>query len=395
MTQSNNNVFDVVVEQLISEGPDAMRPVLTALLNEAMKIEREQFLGASHYEHSKDRLGFANGYQDKRIDTQAGTLKLRIPKTAKHIDEPFYPQSLERGLRSQRAMMLTVAEMYVTGVSTRRVEKVMQSMGIENISSTQVSRANQAMDEALQAWRNRPLSKVSYLILDARYEKVREGHQVIDMAVLSAVGVLSCGRRCILGTAIAVNEAEVNWREFLKGLVDRGLHGLEFIVSDDHSGLKAARKAIFPGILWQRCQFHLAQNAIHHAPNHKIKQRIGAELRSVWNAPNMVAAQANLKALVSQYQEKHPHLADWLENNVPEGLNAFALPDRHQKKMRTSNSIERTVQQELKRRTRLVRVFPNREALLRLVSAILIEIDDEWTNANHRYIVWNDNVSTC
>ncbi len=395
MTLTNNNVFDVVVEQLISEGPDAMRPVLTALLNEAMKIEREQFLGASHYEHSKDRLGFANGYQNKRIDTQAGTLNLSIPKTARHVDEPFYPQSLERGLRSQRAMMQTVAEMYVTGVSTRRVEKVMRSMGIENISSTQVSRANQKMDEALQVWRDRPLDKVSYLILDARYEKVREGHQVIDMAVLTAVGVLPNGRRSVLGTAVAVNEAEVNWRAFLKGLVDRGLHGLEFIVSDDHAGLKAARKAVFPGVIWQRCQFHLAQNAIHHAPNHKIKQRIGGELRSIWNAPNITTAQANLKALVSQYQEKYSHLAEWLEDNVAEGLNAFALPERHQKKMRTSNSIERTVQQELKRRTRLVRVFPNREALLRLVSAILIEIDDEWSNANHRYIVWNDDDSTC
>lgn len=143
-------------------------------------------------------------------------------------------------------------------------------------------------------------------------------------------------------------------------MIDRGLHGLEFIVSDDHSGLKAARKAGFPGILWQRCQFHLAQNAIHHAPNHEIKQRIGGELRAIWNAPNIATAEANLKALVTQYQEKHPHLSEWLENNVPEGLNAFALPDRHQKKMRTSNSIERTVQQELKRRTRLVRVFPNR-----------------------------------
>jgi transposase-like protein len=394
MTQASNNVFDVVVEQLISRGPDAMRPVLTALFNEAMKVEREQFLGASHYEHSKDRRGFANGYQNKRIDTQAGTLNLSIPKTAKHVDEPFYPQSLERGLRSQRAMMLTVAEMYVTGVSTRRVEKVMQSMGIENISSTQVSRANQTMDEALKVWRERPLEKISYLILDARYEKVREGHQVIDMAVLTAIGVMSCGRRSVLGTTVALNEAEVNWRALLKDLVDRGLHGLEFIVSDDHAGLKAARKAVFPGILWQRCQFHLAQNAIHHAPNHKIKQRIGSELRAIWNAPDSATAQANLKALVNQYQEKHPHLAQWLENNVPEGLNAFALPEQNQKKMRTSNSIERAVQQELKRRTRLVRVFPNREALLRLVSAILIEIDDEWAIANHRYIVWNDNEST-
>ncbi len=394
MTQSNNSVFDVVVEQLISEGPDAMRPVLTVLLNEAMKIEREQFLGAKHYERKEDRRGFANGYQNKRVDTQAGTLNLSIPKTAKH-DEPFYPKALERGLRSQRAMMQTVAEMYVTGVSTRRIESVMQSMGIENISSTQVSRANQNMDEALKVWRDRRLGKIHYLILDARYEKVREGHQVIDMAVLSAVGVMPCGRRSVLGTAVSLNEAEVNWRGFLKGLTDRGIHGLEFIVSDDHAGLKAARKAIFPGIPWQRCQFHLAQNAIQNAPNHKIKQRIGGELRTVWNAPNIETAQDNLKALVAKYEKQHPHLAEWLENNVPEGFNAFTLPERHQKKMRTSNSIERTVQQELKRRTRLVRVFPNREALLRLVSAILIEIDDEWANADHRYIVWNDNDSTC
>ncbi|MCP3663118.1 MAG: IS256 family transposase [Gammaproteobacteria bacterium] len=358
MTQSNNNVFDVVVEQLISEGPDAMRPVLTALLNEAMKIEREQFLGASHYERSEDRQGFANGYQNKRVDTQAGTLNLSIPKTAKHIDEPFYPQSLERGLRSQRAMMQTVAEMYVTGVSTRRVEKVIQSMGIENISSMQVSRANKAMDEALKAWRDRPLGKISYMILDARYEKVREGHQVIDMAVLSAVGVMTDGRRSVLGVAVALNEADVNWRAFLKGLVSRGLHGLEYVVSDDHAGLKAARKAVFPGVPWQRCQFHLAQNAIHHAPNHKIKQRIGGELRHIWNAPDLKTAQANLNALVSKYQDKYTALAQWLESNVPEGFNVFALPERHQKKMRTSNSIERTVQQELKRRTRLVRAEP-------------------------------------
>ncbi len=138
---------------------------------------------------------------------------------------------------------------------------------------------------------------------------------------------------------MALNEAEVNWRAFLKGLVDRGIHGIEFIVSDDHSGLKAARKAVFPGIPWQRCQFHLAQNAMHHAPNHKIKQRIGGELRSVWNAPNMAAAQVNLKVLVSQYQEKHAHLAQWLENNVPEGLNVFALPDRHQKKCEAPTAL--------------------------------------------------------
>ena len=390
MTQSNNSVYDVIVDQLIHKGPEAIRPVLTMLLNEAMKVEREQFLGAAAYERSEHRNGYANGYQSKRVDSQAGSLDLCVPKTAQHAEQPFYPQALERGLRSQRAVMLTVAEMYVKGVSTRRVEKVMQTMGIKSLSSTQVSRAAKMLDEGLEAWRGRSLGEVPYLMLDARYEKVREGSQVVDMAVLTAIGVMPCGRRTVLGVWIALNEAEVNWREFLKSLVKRGLHGVRFIVSDDHAGLKAARRSVFPGVDWQRCQFHLAQNAIHHAPNQTIKKRIGGELRAVWDAPDRRVAEANLAALVEKYQAKHPHLADWLDEDVPEGLAAFVLPKTHQKKMRTSNSIERAIQQELKRRTQLVRVFPNRESLLRLASAILIEIDEEWSNADRRYIVWDD-----
>lgn len=395
MTQKHHNVFDVVVDHLIEKGPDAMRPVLTLLLNEAMKIEREQFLGAGHYERSTQRQGYANGYQAKRVDTQAGTLDLAIPKSARHGDAPFYPQALERGLRSQRALMTTITEMYIKGVSTRRVEQVVETMGIRNLSSTQVSRACQSLDEALAAWRERELGQVAYLILDARYEKAREGNQVVDMAVLSAIGVLPCGRRAVLGVWVALNEAEVNWREFLKSLVRRGLHGVTYIVSDDHAGLDRARKAVFPGVPWQRCQFHLAQNAIHHAPSAAIKKRIGSELRGIWNAPDRAGAEANLQALVERYEEKHAHLANWLADAVPEGLTVFGLPEAHRKRMRTSNSIERSIQQELKRRTQLVRVFPNRESLLRLASAILVEIDEEWSNAERRYIVWNDKSSTC
>jgi transposase-like protein len=390
MTQNHHNVFDVVVDQLIEKGPDAMRPVLALLLNEAMKIEREQFLGAGLYERSEGRRGYANGYQSKRVDTQAGTLDIAIPKSAQHGEEPFYPQALERGLRSQRALMTTIAEMYIKGVSTRRVEQVIQTMGIRSLSSTQVSRACQLLDEALAAWRERELGETAYLILDARYEKAREGNQVVDVAVLSAIGVLPCGRRAVLGVGVALNEAEVNWREFLKSLVHRGLHGVRYIVSDDHAGLDGARKSVFPGVPWQRCQFHLAQNAIHHAPSAVIKKRIGGELRSIWDAPDRAAAEANLQTLVAHYEKQHSHLANWLAEAVPEGLTVFGLPEAHRQRMRTSNSIERSIQQELKRRTQLVRVFPHRESLLRLASAILIEIDEEWSNADRRYIVWDD-----
>ena len=284
--------------------------------------------------------------------------------------------------------MACIAEMYVKSVSTRDVQNVMAKLGLENLSSTQVSRANALLDEELTAWRQRPLGEVRYLVVDARYEKVRQAGVVVDTAVLTAVGILPDGKRHVLGTSVALSEAEVHWRAFLESLVDRGMKGVRLIASDDHSGLKAARKAVLPGVPWQRCQFHLAQNAIHHAPTVAIRQRIGTELRTIWNATKLPEAQQHLKQLVDEYRSPAPDLAKWLENNVIEGLTVLAMPDGHRRKLRTINGIERPVQQELKRRTRKVRIFPNTDALLRLASAILVEIDEKWTTEEKRYIVW-------
>jgi len=339
------------MELLIKNGPDAMAEVFRRLLNFAMRIEREQFLGAGEYERGMLRRGYGNGFKSKSIDTPAGTIALDVPKTRQHDGEPFFPQALERGTRSNRAVMACIAEMYVKGVSTRDVQNVMAELGLKNVSSTQVSRANALLDEELAAWRERPLGEVRYLVVDARYEKVRQAGVVVDTAVLTAVGILPDGRRHVLGTSVALSEAEVHWRAFLESLVDRGMKGVRLIVSDDHSGLKAARKAVLPGVR----QFHLAQNAIHHAPTVAIRQRIGAELRTVWNATK--------------------------------------LPEAHRRKIRTTNGIERPIQQELKRRTRKVRIFPNTDALLRLASAILVEIDEKWTTEEKRYVVWEPETS--
>ena len=240
-----------------------------------MRIERERFLGAGHYERTPERHGYANGTRPKKIDTPAGTVTLEVPKTAGH-DEPFYPSALERGRRSCRAVMLAVAEMYIKGVSTRDAEAVMSKFGLESLSSSQVSRAAKLLDEELEAWRNRPLGEIRYLLLDARYEKVREAGVVRDAAVLSAIGIGPDQRRRVLGVSArtcAISEAEVHWRVFLESLVARGMRGVAYIVSDDHPGLGAARKAVLGGASWQRCQFHLAQNAIHHAPNLAIRKR--------------------------------------------------------------------------------------------------------------------------
>jgi putative transposase len=388
MDRRKDRTVEAVLEQLIESGPGEIASVFARAFELAMQIERERFLGAGLYERTPGRQGYANGYKAKRIDTPAGTVSVQVPKTAGHDGEPFYPQSLERGRRSVRAVMLAVAEMYIKGVSTRQAEAVMREFGIESLSSSQVSRAAKLLDEELDAWRTRTLGEVKYLILDARYEKMRHGGVVRDAAVLSAIGIGADERRRVLGVSVALSEAEVHWRGFLESLVARGLRGVEFIVSDDHSGLRAARRAVLGGATWQRCQFHLAQNAIHHAPNAEIRKRIGAELRAVWNASKLAKAETALTDLVASYRDTALTLASWLEENVPEGLAVFTLPEHHRRRLRTSNPMERAVQQELKRRTVKVRVFPSEDSLLRLVSAILVEIDEKWASDTKAYIKW-------
>ncbi len=353
-----------------------------------MQIERERYLGAGLYERTAERRGYANGYKPKRIDTPAGTVAVDVPKTAGHDGTPFYPQSLERGRRSVRAVMLAVAEMYVKGVSTRDAERVMTEFGLESLSSSQVSRAAKLLDEELEAWRTRPLGRITCLILDARYEKVRQGGVVRDAAVLSAIGVGPDERRRVLGVSVALSEAEVHWRAFLESLQARGMRGVEYVVSDDHAGLRAARRAVLGGATWQRCQFHLARNAVHHAPNLAIRNRIGAELRDVWNAGSLAKAETALAELVADYRDTAPALAAWLEEAVPEGLAVFSQPSPHRRRLRTSNPMERAVQQELKRRTAKVRVFPNEDSLERLVSAVPVEIDDKWAATGKAHIKW-------
>jgi len=388
MDRNKDTAIEAVLEQLIEHGPGEIASLFARVFEMAMQVERERFLGASHYARTEDRRGYANGYKSKRLDTPAGTVNIQVPKTAGHGDEPFYPQSLERGRRSVRAVMLAVAEMYIKGVSTRDVEAVMRELGIESLSSSQVSRAAKLLDDELEAWRRRPLGEIKYLIIDARYEKMRCGGIVRDVAVLSAIGIGPDERRRVIGISVALSEAEVHWRDFLESLVARGMRGVDFIVSDDHAGLRAARRAVLGGATWQRCQFHLAQNAIHHAPNAEIRKRIGADLRGVWNASTLAQATTTLAELVAGYRSTAPKLADWLEQNVPQGLAVFTLPEDHRRRLRTSNPIERSIQQELKRRTVKVRVFPSEDALLRLATAILVEIDEKWASETKAYIKW-------
>ena len=377
--QPDHNVIETVVQLLCESGLERVAEAVRLMLNEAMRIERSQVLEAAPYERSEKRLGYANGYKPKTLATRMGTMTVQVPQVRGEID--FYPSALERGVRSERALKLAVAEMYVRGVSTRKVTGIMEQLCGFQVTSTQVSRASQLLDEELTAWRNRPLGPVRYLYVDARYEKMRQGGAVVSCAVLIAVGVTEDGRRSVLGASVSLSEAEVHWRDFFAGLQARGLHGVELIISDDHAGLKAARAARFPGVPWQRCQFHLQRNAGQYVPKLSLRAEVARELRAIFDAPDRAEADRRLELAVKKYEKTAPKLSAWLEANVPESLTVFQFPATHRRRLRTSNLLERT-NQELKRRTRVAMLFPNEAALLRLVSAVLMETSEEWETEN-------------
>jgi putative transposase len=230
---------------------------------------------------------------------------------------------LERGSRSEKALRLALAEMYVQGVSTSMVTRMTEELCGCEISSSDVSRATALLDEDLARWRTRPLGQVKYLILDARYEKVQHGGSVVDCSVLLAIGVDGKGRRSVLGVSVSLSEAEVHWREFFKSLVERGLHGIELVTSDAHAGLAEARKVCFPGVPWQRCRFHLMRNALSHVPRKEMKRDVMDDLKSVLDSPNEHAAGEQLGRVVRKYQKPAPKLAAWMEQNVPESFAVF------------------------------------------------------------------------
>lgn len=377
--EEESSVARAALELLTENGFGGMADAIQILMNEAMALERGDFLNAGRYERTNGRRGYANGYKPKRVNSRLGALDLKVPQVRDlHEDsEPFYPRSLEQGERSERALKLAIAEMYVQGVSTRKVTEITRELCGLDISSTQVSRASKLLDDELENWRCRELGEVSYLVLDARYEKVRHGGSVVDCAVLVAAGVKPSGKRFVLGTSVSLSEAEVHWRNFLMSLLERGLHGVQMITSDAHAGLRSAIAACFSGVKWQRCQFHLQQNATAYVPHVAMRNEVARDIRAVFNAPDRSEADRLLKQAVARWESTAPRLAEWTERNLPEGLQVFAIPVAHRRRLRTSNMLER-LNRELKRRTAVATLFPNEAALLRLVTAVLVEQSDEW-----------------
>lgn len=373
----NKYSFDSqILKALIEQGPNFVMELLRLGMNEAMKVEREQFLNAGAYQRTEARQGHANGFKPKTLNTSSGRVTFAIPQT-RNCD--FYPQSLQKGLRSERSLTMAMAEMYVQGVSTRKVKNILEKMCGLEVSSTQVSDAAKSLDEEIRLFKERPLGCFSVLYVDAEYQRVRMNGSVVDAAVLQAVGINAEGRREVVGMSVSTSEAEVHWRTFFTSLLNRGLHGVRLIVSDDHAGLKAARASVFPAVPWQRCYFHLCQNAQAFARKLEERKEIARTMRNIFSHSDKNDALTALRGAVQYWAgtRKHTRFAEWLENNAEESMTYYSFNEGWWRRIRTSNCIER-LNREIKKRTKVVGVFPNPESCERLVGSLLMEQHEEW-----------------
>ena len=373
-TIPNDPLINLLFDDCLQNAPPRIAEIL---MNAAMLLERETHIGAAPYQRGVERNGYANGFKPRTFQTGIGALELTVPQV-RESDTIFRTSLLEKGSRSDRALKSAIATMYVEGVSTRRVTKIMEQMCGFEVSSGQVSNLNKQLDVEFVKWRTRPLPEIAYMTVDATFYKVRIDGVVRDCATLIAHGIRrDDGRRMVLGVSCALSEAEVHWRTFLNGLKERGIGIPDLITSDAHSGLKAALKASFNATPWQRCQFHLQKNAQEYVTKQHLKGRVATDIKVIFNADDRAHAEERLKDFVKTYSESQPKLAAWAEDNLPEGFTVFALPEARRKRLRTSNACE-NVNGQIKKRTRVVGLFPSEESLLRLVTGVLIEISETW-----------------
>ena len=365
------------MKALLLSDEDGFRAVLQSVLQEILEAEMTEALGASKSERTADRVGHRSGYYDRKLITRVGVLELRVPQDrAGH----FSTELFGRYQRSEKALVSALAEMYVQGVSTRKVKAITEELCGHSFSASTISEAAAKMDETLKAFFGRRLEEpYPYLIVDARYERVREGGAIVSQAVFVAIGVDWEGRRQVLGVEMANRESRSSWREFMAGLRERGLHGVEYVVSDDHAGLKAAIREVLPEAAWQRCYVHFLRNALDYLPR-KHDDDCLMELRWFYDRRDLAEVRRDIAQWVAKWASKYPKLVAWVEDNVGETLTYYRLPQAHHKHMKSTNMLER-LNQELKRRTLVVRIFPNTASCLRLSRALAVETHEGWLEA--------------
>jgi putative transposase len=385
MTQKEARPTIASVNALFAQNGDGLREVVRAVVQEMLENEMTDALGAEKGERTSARLGYRSGYYSRTLITRVGKLELRVPQDR---DGRFSTELFERYQRSEQALVATLAEMYVQGVSTRKVKAITEELCGHAFSASAISAINKRLDESLEAFANRPLAEpFPYLILDARYEKVREGGVVMSQAVLIAIGIDWDGRRQILAVEMANRESRSSWKDFLLALRQRGLHGVEFVAADDHAGLRAAVREVLADAAFQRCYVHFLRNALDHLPR-KADDDCLQELRWLYDRRSVEEARRDLAAWIAKWGARYAKLVAWVEENIEETLAFYRLPRQHHKHLKSTNMLER-LNEEIKRRTHVVRIFPNTEACLRLVRALAVETHENWLEA-HRYLNMND-----
>jgi transposase-like protein len=381
MTKKKSKALKINLQEVFSEDRGMLKVLIREVLQEVLEQEMTEALGAEKGERTPDRLGYRSGYYRRSLVTRVGKLELRIPQDR---EGRFSTRLFERYQRSEKALVSALAEMYVQGVSTRKVKAITEELCGHSFSASAISSVNKTLDENLERFAKRCLEEdYPYLILDARYEKVREAGVIRNQAVHIAIGINEEGRRQILGVELAGRESETSWKDFLLELKSRGLRGVEFVVSDDHPGLKRAIAKVIPEAFWQRCYVHFLRNAADHLPR-KATDDCLQELRWIYDRRDLGEARSDLTKWLGKWSEKYPKLCEWVEENIEETLTFYRLPLQHHKHMKSTNMLER-FNEEIRRRTRVVRIFPNRESCLRLIRALAVETHEGWLEAN-RYL---------
>jgi transposase-like protein len=381
MTKDVGKPAVAAVKELLSEGQDQLREIVREVMQAMLEAEMEETIGAAKSERTPTRLGHRSGYYSRTLITRVGKLELRVPQDR---DGRFSTELFERYQRSEQALVSTLAEMYVQGVSTRKVKAITEELCGHSFSASTISAINKRLDERLAAFASRRLEEpFPYLILDARYEHVRDDDVVGTQAVLIAIGIDWEGRRQILAVEMANRESRTSWKDFLLGLRERGLHGVELVVADDHAGLRAAIREVVTEAAFQRCYVHFLRNALDHLPR-KADDDCLRELRWLYDRRSAEEARVDLAAWIGKWSGRYPKLVDWVEESIEETFTFYRLPLPHHKHMKSTNMLER-LNEEIRRRTYVVRIFPNANSCRRLVRALAIETHENWLEAN-RYL---------
>jgi putative transposase len=383
MTQDHRRTDAQMVQEVLLDDTGFLVEIIQRVLQEILEAEMTEHVGAAPYERAAGRKGHRNGHKPRALRTRVGTLNLLVPQDR---EGSFSTRLFARYQRNEKALCLALMEMYVEGVSTRKVKDITEALCGTSFSKSLVSTLAGSLDAELQAWRERWLEQPAYpyLFVDARYEKVRVGHRIVSQGVLIVSAVRDDGFREIVGVEVADTESEATYQELFRSLKARGLKGVELVVSDDHGGLKAAAFRHFQGASWQRCQVHYARNLLGMV-GAKSRKEMAADLRAVFAARSSEQALGMASEVASRWREKdHARAAEHIEEHIEECFSCLAFPEGHQRRIRTTNGQER-LNQEIKRRTRVVRIFPNREACLRLVSALAVEQSEEWVTGR-RYL---------